>query len=187
MSASSPPLPFATARAPLALSVLSLLVASCSTFGGTDAGPTVGTFHIDIAGATSSTVPGSFDATVIRANSYMQAPSNSTCGTAGYTEVIVANGVVRGYLRIRQVPVVNGVYALVDNACAEYFTIARNPGLPLEERWKSTTGTLTVTNATGTGFDFAITASMTADATMHPTMGDFAATVTATVHNPQGS
>lgn len=163
------------------LILLAGVATSCSTFGGTDAGPTTGTFHIDITGGTASTVPTSFDAQSLFAYTYQRAPTDWMCGQGSYTEFVAVNGVVRVYVRVPENPVVNGAHQITSNMCGVYFSVSRYPGLPYSERWDPSSGTLTFSNVNGPNFDFTVTdALMTAGP---GAAGNFTANVTANVVN----
>jgi hypothetical protein len=131
--------------------------ASCSTFGGHDAGPTTGTFHIEITGASSSNVPASFDAQSIVANTFAEPPSDWMCAAGGYTEISAVNGLLRAYVRIPENPPTSTAHQITGNMCGVYVSLTRAPGLPYSERWDPTSGTITFSNVSGQSFDFTIT------------------------------
>lgn len=120
----------------------------------------------------------------LHAFGYSTAPAQYLCGSGGLTEVIGVSGVLRAYARLPQYPPVEGTLALVDNACGVYFTIARNPGLPLEQSWVATSGTLALTNASGPSFTITITAASMVGAAGTP--GSFTTNATFLVVNAQG-
>ncbi len=177
-------------RQTILLLCASLFLAGCTGGSNADAGPTVGTFQVEISGGAGGVPPG-FGATSgdgatgsLHAIGYRAAPAQFLCGSGGLTEIIGVTGVYRAYVRLPQYPPVEGALALVDDACGVYFTVASNPGLPLEQSWAATSGTLTVSAVNGASFTITI-----ANAAMSPSAGStgsFTANATMVVVNAQG-
>ena len=136
---------------------------SCGAFGGADAGPTMGTFHVDTSNATSASVPATFDASSNAPNAssmhaylYQHVPAGFNCGTLAMADVIGTTGLVRGYIRLPQNPVTTGSLTLGANPCGPYFTLSRDPGLPDQEVWVAQSGTLMITAMGAASFTITI-------------------------------